>query len=595
MSARVSVIIPCFNDGRLVVETVRSVSEREEIELVVVDDCSTDAYTRQTLVDLEAEGIRVIRHERNAGVATARMSGLAATDAPYVFPLDSDDLAVEGALEMMADKLDATPEAAVCFGDYLEFGDSELVRAVPEQIDPYRLAYTNEYPITALFRRSWLERLGGWAPDAYRGQSYEDWNLWMSLAEDGAVGVHAGIGVITYRRRLHGERKLMTGKRRHRELYRQLRDNHASLFSQLLEHRRKSDLSAIRKLLYPVVYGRRRRWKFEGRVKATLDRFGVWTLRREVEAPQALARVAVQPQVRDSVEAGRKVARDAAVAEGGARIAVVIPCHGDGETVVDAVRSVSEAESVELVVVDDGSTDDFTRETLERLEAEGVRVVRHGQNRGVAAARMTGLGATSAPYVFPLDADDLAIAGPLERMADTLDSVPQAAVCFGDYLEFGDWEIVRAVPEQIDAYRLAYTNEYPITALYRRSVIEPLGAWQPDGYQDQTYEDWSLWMALAEHGEIGVHAGIGVITYRRRLHGSRRLAVIKRSHRELYGQLRTAHPNLFSRLPEYRRQSDLSPIRKLLYPVVYGRRPRFAFERHVKWLLDRTGVWTLRR
>ena len=41
--------------------------------------------------------------------------------------------------------------------------------------------------------------------------------------------------------------------------------------------------------------------------------------------------------------------------------------------------------------------------------------------------------------------------------------------------------------------------------------------------------------------------------------------------------------------------SDLSPARKLLYPVVYGGRRRFGIERRLKRLLDRAGLWTLRR
>ena len=168
----------------------------------------------------------------------------------------------------------------LCFGDYAEFGDSEVLRAVPERLDPYRLAYANEYPISSMFRRSALDRVGGFTPNGYTGSSYEDWNLWMTLAESGARGVHLGSGRPTYRRRLHGERKLQSGKRRHTELYRELRREHPLLFDRLREHRRSSDLSDARKLLYPVVYGPRRRFRFERRVKSALDRLGVWTLRR---------------------------------------------------------------------------------------------------------------------------------------------------------------------------------------------------------------------------------------------------------------------------------------------------------------------------
>jgi len=274
------VIIPCFNDASLVREAVRSVVEDEPVEIVVVDDVSTDRATLAQLDELRDEGIRVVRHERNSGVAVARRTGLKATSARFVFPLDADDLAVAGILTAMANRLDADPDAVACFGDYAEFGDANIVRAVPDRLDPFRLAYTNEYPISAMFRRDMLEEVGGWDGNGYRGTGYEDWNLWMTLAERAEKCVHLGVGQVTYRRRLHGERKLAAGKRRHPTLYRELQRTHPRLFSELGRHRRESDLGTLRKLAYPVVYGGRRRLVVERRVKALLDRVGIWTLRR---------------------------------------------------------------------------------------------------------------------------------------------------------------------------------------------------------------------------------------------------------------------------------------------------------------------------
>ena len=113
----------------------------------------------------------------------------------------------------------------------------------------------------------------------------------------------------------------------------------------------------------------------------------------------------------------------------------------------------------------------------------------------------------------------------------------------------------------------------------------------------ESYEDWNLWMKLVERGERGVHLGPGRITYRRRLQadGGRMLDV---SQDPAPADL----PRAPRRAPEAVREparapprSDLSPVRKLLYPVVYGGRRRFGIERRLKRLLDRAGLWTLRR
>jgi glycosyltransferase involved in cell wall biosynthesis len=272
------------------------------------------------------------------------------------------------------------------------------------------------------------------------------------------------------------------------------------------------------------------------------------------------------------------------------RVAVIIPCYNDGALLREAVSSLAAGLDTEIVVVDDGSTDPQTRQTLDDLARQGVAVVRQ-QNAGLSAARMAGMGATTAPYIYNLDADDLAVSSGLQTMVERLDADLQAVVCYGDYQEFGDAELIRLVPTTIDPFRLAYTNEYPVTALFRREALEAAGGWRELG---SGYEDWRLWMTLAERGCRGVHAGPGVITYRRRLHGERMLGAAKRDHRALYRALRREHPGLFAERRAHRRASSLSMLRKLVYPVLYGPRRRFRFERRVKAWLDRLGVWTMR-
>jgi glycosyltransferase involved in cell wall biosynthesis len=274
----------------------------------------------------------------------------------------------------------------------------------------------------------------------------------------------------------------------------------------------------------------------------------------------------------------------------GPRVAVIIPCHRDGTLVAEAVRSVQEDEPVELVVVDDASPDETTHAVLAELERTGVRILRHEENRGTGRTRMTGLAATSAPFVYPLDGDDLALTGVLARMADALERDTQAAACVGDVHEFGQRELVRRTPVTLDPYRVAYTNEYPVTALFRRSAIEAAGGWEPVYDGQVGYEDWSLWMALAERGERIVH--LGSTGYRRRLHAGRLGSASVENHRANYAGMRRAHPRLFADLNEHRRASELPLRRKLLYPVLYGARPRVPLERRLKPWFDRLGLWT---
>ena len=278
MQPRISVIVPCFDAGRLVLEAVASLAESEPLEIVVVDDASGDAETRAALDELSAAGVRVLRQEVNRGAARSRTAGLHASSAPYVFPLDADDLANPGMIGRAADRLDADPAAVACVGDYEEFGQSTVVRPVPDRLDPYRIAFTNEYPITALFRRAAIEQRAGWRDPLPRHRGYEDWNLWMDLAQDGERVVH--LGGVMYRRRLGTTGVNVEARRHHAELYRALQDAHPRLFDELAEHRRRSSLPPLRKRIYPIVYGDRRTVPGLRFAKPLLDRAGIWTARR---------------------------------------------------------------------------------------------------------------------------------------------------------------------------------------------------------------------------------------------------------------------------------------------------------------------------
>ena len=269
-------IVPCYQDGNLIEETLASIQETEPMEIVVVDDGSQDPTTVAKMDELEAAGTHVVRHTINQGVAAARNTGLSHTSAPYVLPIDADDLLVPGIAGRLADLLDADPGVGVAYGDYEEFGESERVRLVPVAIDPFRLAYINEYPQTAMLRRTALASVGNWDSHKIEGYMYEDWDLWLGLAGRGVRGRHAGPGVITHRQRVHGDRLLEGVKRHHVAVYAGLRRKHAPLFDRIDEHRRNTGLSSARKRLYPIMFGGRRRYAFETKVKEVIERAGLW-------------------------------------------------------------------------------------------------------------------------------------------------------------------------------------------------------------------------------------------------------------------------------------------------------------------------------
>lgn len=97
-----SVIVPCYNIESYVPETVTSLvnNERDDFEFIFVEDRSTKDKTYEALLTLtkRLKNSRVIRHEKNGGLATARNTGIDASEGRYITFLDGDDWLAPGYL-----------------------------------------------------------------------------------------------------------------------------------------------------------------------------------------------------------------------------------------------------------------------------------------------------------------------------------------------------------------------------------------------------------------------------------------------------------------------------------------------------------------
>jgi glycosyltransferase involved in cell wall biosynthesis len=243
---RVAILVACHDDGGTIVETIESLAGEADSELVIVDDGSTDAQTLDVLARLEHEGIRVM-HQPNTGPASAWMAGLAVTSAPYVMPFSSDDILVSGATAMLADALEADPQAAVAWGDMRSFGAAAAYLPTAPALCPWHVTYVNSIPGIALFHRERLLEAGGWQLTT----GIEDWDLWMRLAAGGFQGIHVPRLTFYYRRdaggRFRGRVRIFEG------FYEELRQRHAQLFRRRSITKLTSPAPRVLRLLFPLV------------------------------------------------------------------------------------------------------------------------------------------------------------------------------------------------------------------------------------------------------------------------------------------------------------------------------------------------------
>src|SRR5437867_1708261 len=119
------------------------------------------------------------------------------------------------------------------------------------------------------------------------------------------------------------------------------------------------------------------------------------------------------------------------------KVSIVIPTYNYGRYVVEAVESVlnQSFQDREVIVVDDGSTDD-TRERLERFRGR-IRYI-YQRNKGLPAARNTGIRAARGAYVAFLDSDDLWLPEKLALQVPILDTRQQVGMVYTDAHLFDD-------------------------------------------------------------------------------------------------------------------------------------------------------------
>lgn len=197
---RVTVVIPCYRQARFLPEAVASVLAQSEPrwELVIVDDGSPDdtAAVAERLIAAHPErAIRLVR-QANRGLAAARNAGIAAGEAPYVLPLDADDMLEPEFLAATAAVLDARPEVGFVYTQVRRFG-AEMTLHRPEPFDLGRLRNHCTLKPASLFRRVAWARVGGFRETM---TGYEDWDFWLALGAGGWQGALVERPLLRYRR-----------------------------------------------------------------------------------------------------------------------------------------------------------------------------------------------------------------------------------------------------------------------------------------------------------------------------------------------------------------------------------------------------------
>ena len=217
-------------------------------------------------------------------------------------------------------------------------------------------------------------------------------------------------------------------------------------------------------------------------------------------------------------EPGRELLNSNRVSNDKPSVSIITPYYNAGKHFEQTFNCVMNQTFpwYEWIIVDDGSTDKPSLDTLERLSKQDTRIrVLHQSNQRQAAARNAAIKHSTTDIIVPLDADDLISPPFIEELYFALQKNPDAAWAYTDSVGFGAQNYLWKQP--FSASRMKTENLLVCTAAIRKEWLEKVGGYD---VSDKSYdEDWHLWLKLMAAGAKPVHLSGTLFWYRRSAEG----------------------------------------------------------------------------
>ena len=225
----VSIVIPCYNLGEYLPEAVESARRQSAppLEVIIVDDGSTDELTVSVLERYCREGLLVI-HTPRLGPSAARNHGIVQSRGEYILCLDADDVLELNFLDETAPVLRQRAEVGIVT-TYVELfgGSSGLWRTL--DYSPSTLLWRNCIASASLFRKRCWQEVGGYLDM----MANEDWNFWISIVERGWQW--CAVPKPLYRYRVRKQSRSAYEDVHRAELLREMMEMHADIYRSLYE------------------------------------------------------------------------------------------------------------------------------------------------------------------------------------------------------------------------------------------------------------------------------------------------------------------------------------------------------------------------
>lgn len=385
--------------------------------------------------------IRLIDVSHATATAEALNAGIRESRASWLLWLDANDGLTADMLERCLEPADGDPAVSIVYPDRRE-AEGERRLLVSAEYDFESLKHSDGIPYCALFtKRAWLD-VGGLRANV---EGDEAWDFWIACGSRGGRGRRIPLPLV-----LSGRNRSAHGK---------ARPGSAEL--------RRAQIRINNRECYP---------------------------HEETQAAEELL--------------GRSTGAGAGPSFHPARVpmvSVVIPTYNRTDTLKIALESVQAQtfRDFEIVVVSDCGSNSLEKLIQDLNTHQNITYVRHGTNRGLGAARNTGVGATRGKYIAYLDDDDFFYPDHLETLVEYLERTGEKAA-YTDAHRVWQHKVdgVYVERNRDEPYRMDFDydlilvhNFVPVLCfLHARECLREVG-----GFDESlsTHEDWDLWIRLS--------------------------------------------------------------------------------------------------
>lgn len=206
----ISIVLCTYNDSHFLKNAIPScIQQNINAEIILVDDCSIVPLNQEVQQLINQHSIKYIRKDKNAGLAAARNTGIAAATSDLIIPLDADDHFYPNVLGTLVREIH---DADVVCGNVTDSGITHYptISRVPVLTKEHFLQ-DNPLYCSSLFRKSMWEAVGGYNEKYHT--SYEDWNFWAKAFAAGFRLKYVNMTVYHHESRADGMLRLLHPER----------------------------------------------------------------------------------------------------------------------------------------------------------------------------------------------------------------------------------------------------------------------------------------------------------------------------------------------------------------------------------------------